>query len=100
MVEARLNQQFAHGLQVAVGHRLDLSVRTERCDRAAHINHRLVQGIPKSLTRVAANHHASRLRHKAREAADGATDDNIAPLERNAAAQTRIALDHEQAPMR
>jgi hypothetical protein len=56
-------------------------------DAALHVDHRFVERIAERVAGVAAHHQPAGLRHEAREAAHRAADDDVGPLQRDAAAQ-------------
>src|SRR5215211_649361 len=73
------------------------AVRAEGGDVAADVEACLVDRVSERLARVAADDEPARLGHEPGEVTDGALDDDVEPLHRDAAARRGVAVDDEEA---
>ncbi|MPM07837.1 hypothetical protein SDC9_54146 [bioreactor metagenome] len=95
----RALQKLGQDRQMLGPHLLLDAIGTERFDRAAHEEPRLVEAVAKRLAGIAQHHQIARLRHEGRHVPDIAEDHNVDALHRDAAAARRVALDHQKPAM-
>jgi hypothetical protein len=96
VLDPRPGQEIGNDRQIILAHRLDLRIGTQRFDIAAHIQNGFIQRIAQCVACIAAYHHAAGLRHESGKAADRTAHHDVAALQRNTAAQARIAVDDQQ----
>ncbi len=100
MTQAGRVEHLFHGGEIGGGHLLQLSIRAERPNVAAHVDHRFVERVAETIAGVAAHEHAARLRHERGKTAHIAFDDDVRALERDAATKSRVPADDEPTAMR